>query len=588
MGKTNNPIDIVDKLASLKPASFLDEKTQLPQDDYILQLSEGAEFVIEQFLSNALLVSQYKKYQEARAAGSAPSAALVATNASEFEQELAYELLKMTKAYGVIGGSVLYRTNCPDIELLDIAAAHFFEETFGLDFCIPVETKDSDRWLIVNLDPIKLKQKIKEDIEDLLEEPDPLKNITDALKQWIIDNFDDPGINPVIQDIIQQLIDQGKIKDGNGRPIIIPDQPPPAPTAGAGTPGITKTAAGTVNYTKVCGTPQIIAHKDLTGIRSILVFANLIPVEIGPLQLRGAVDSFGKLTFDNYKPRNLVSATFILVGAATKQLVATIPPTPTVTANYTNAPALAHNNIVEVIPGNSTREIGFNIPIDGVEVGEQLTLEYFGGPGSQLKIGNPAGPLRCSAITFQGLVTPVPVLVQAIDLALNNKSGLDLFLTCLEIRSTDGKEYDIPFNILANSLPPYGVQGLHDNAGILATGNIAGVGFRNTNQGNFGLGYVGSFLPSTTYKVRVKFGRNDGQPVYTGTQTISATMYRYGSSPDGPALASSGNMAYYHAQNSIVEIPITTPVTLNECEIYLIWVQSTYPDVFYTEIGIVK
>ncbi len=582
MGKANYPQDITDRLAGLKPASFLDEKTIKPQDDYILQLSEEAEFVVEQFLSNALLVTQYKKYQEARANNSNPAAAIILAVASEVEQELAYELLHMTKAYGAIGGSIIYAESCPDILLLTIDEAISLQTALVVDFCIPASADNNkDRWLIVNLS----KAKLKKQIEDLINDGD----LDEELKQWIIDNFDEPDINIIIQGIIQDKINTGGLKDGNGKQIIIPDQSPPPPAgSGEGSGGITNTSSGGNTYKKTCDVPQLIAHKDLTGIRSLLVYANLLPVEIGPLQLRGAVDSFAKLTFANYKPRNLVSATFIAVGKATKSLSATIPPAPSVTLNYSNAPALAHNGIVDTISSNSEQVLGFNQKIDGVEVGQSLTIEHFEAPGSVKKIGSIASPLRCSAITLQGLVTPVPVLVQAIDIALGNKSGLDLYLQCLEVKTNiDNKEKDIPFTFVSSTYGSVSVQNMFDAHGLLDAESIASVGFRNVNQSTMGFRSLAGLIPGNTYTARIKIGRYDGM-LSSGTQQMFVQIFSMQFYTPGTIqpLYTSSTVSYAHQNNSIVDIPLVIPTTIDPCEVYVVRFDSTFPDVFFTEIGV--
>jgi hypothetical protein len=589
--RLNNLGAIQEKLAGLKQASFLNSKTALAQDDYVISLSEDADFQITQFITNAILVSQYAKYQNLRASGESPNDSLVMALATNGEQELAYELINMAKLHNIIGGTMLIGTACPSIQVVTVANARAFEITLNKNFCIPADAEEDDKWLMSFLEPTELLDWIKDRITDgnltdelkqLIKDLISIGQLTDELKQWLIDHIDEPGVVEVIQD----LINTGGIKDGNGRPIIIPDLPPPAASTGPGSPGITKATTGGVTYTKVCGVPQQIAHKDLTGIRSILVFANLIPVEIGPLKLRGAVDSFARFTFDKYKPRNLVSATFELVGTATKQLVAEIPPAPPVTANYTNAPALAHNGVVDVIASNSTKVLGFNLPIDGVNVGEQLTLEYFAGPGSQKTIGSRAAPLRCSEITFQGLVTPVPVLVQAIDFALNNKSGLDLYLTCLEIRSSSPIEYDVPFLKSVVGVPSYNSNNLRDNVGIIYSTSSADTYFRNNNQGNFGVGFVGSLQPNTGYIAKFRAGAIGFAPGTLGQQSNYIKIHPGGDYFQNTTLYQSPTVVSEQIQGKLMEIPFTTPATIDPCETYFISFNCSYPDVFYYEIGI--
>ncbi len=547
---------------------------------YTINLTEDAANVAANAGTLAVLLHQKSIWELAKQAGTDTNAELYAPLAY---QVLLYELIHMSKAYGVIGGSIIYASNCPDIQILTITEATALQATLLTDFCIPLDADNNkDTWLIVNLS----KAKLKKQIEDLIKDSD----LNEELKQWIIDNFDDPDINPIIQQIIQDKINTGGLTDGNGKQIIIPDQSPPPPTGtGEGSGGVTNTTSGGNTYKKTCDVPQLIAHKDLTGIRSLLVYANLIPVEIGPLQLRGAVDSFAKLTFANYKPRNLVSATFIAVGAATKSLSATIPPAPSVTLNYSNAPALAHNGIVDTIASDHNTVIGFNKVFDSVEVGQSLTLEYFASPGSVKKIGSIASPLRCSPITLQGLVTPVPVLVQAIDIALGNKSGLDLYLQCLEYKTnTSPREYDVPFNVEANTLPAQTSNQLSANYGIMSAENIGdGVyGFRNNNQGDFNFYSVGSMLPNTAYTFRVRMGTYGNHVFANTSQTATVYIHNVGDFIEPPILATSPQVTWTYSNGTIVLVPFTTPSTLDPCNTYLVRFLSSFPDLFFTELGI--
>ncbi len=563
--------------AIVQPAAFPDAAPRTAT--YTLNLTDDAANVAAEAGTLAVLLYQKSEWELAKQAGTNTDAELYAPLA---HQVLLYELIHMSKAYGVIGGSIIYATNCPDIQILTITEATALQSALLTDFCIPLDADNNkDTWLIVNLS----KAKLKKQIEDLINDGD----LDEELKQWIIDNFDEPDINIIIQGIIQDKINTGGLTDGNGKQIIIPDQSPPPPSGtGEGAGGITNTTSGGNTYKKTCDVPQLIAHKDLTGIRSILVYANLLPVEIGPLALRGAVDSFGKLTFANYKPRNLVSATFIAVGAATKSLTATIPPAPSVTLNYTNAPALAHNGIVDTIASDHDTVIGFNKAFDSVEVSQSLTLEYFASPGSVKKIGSIASPLRCSPITFQGLVTPVPVLVQAIDVALGNKSGLDLYLQCLEYQTnTDNKEKDIPFTFVSSTYGTVSVQNMFDAHGLLDAESLAGVGFRNTNQSTMGFRSLAGLIPGNTYTARIKIGRYDGMGS-NGTQQMFVQIFSMQFYTPGTIqpLYTSSTVNYTHQNNSIVDIPLVIPTTIDPCEVYVIRFDSTFPDVFFTEIGV--
>jgi hypothetical protein len=131
-------------------------------------------------------------------------------------QELLYELTKMTQALNVKGGTVLFRANCPDIELLPILDALNLALIYNtFDWCIPSNTKDEDRWLIVNIDPARLLDFIKSKITD--------GGLTPELLQWIKDRIDpttgDQSLIDKINKLIQDLIDKGKLTGRDKLPI---------------------------------------------------------------------------------------------------------------------------------------------------------------------------------------------------------------------------------------------------------------------------------------------------------------------------------------------------------------------------------
>ncbi len=133
--------------AIVQPAAFPDIATRTAT--YTINLTDDAANVAADAGTLAVLLHQKSVWELAKQAGTDTNAELYAPIAY---QVLLYELIHMSKAYGVIGGSIIYATNCPDIQILTITEATALQSALLTDFCIPLDADNNkDTWLIVKL-----------------------------------------------------------------------------------------------------------------------------------------------------------------------------------------------------------------------------------------------------------------------------------------------------------------------------------------------------------------------------------------------------------------------------------------------------
>jgi len=374
--------NVIETLAGLKPASFSNVEPEDEQNSYILNLTDAANLAVLQFTTNALLVSQYAKYQDMRADGTSPAAALAAAAASIAEQELARGLNNMT----IAGRPVFTYLNLvepidgvidlpnPPGRFLTFAEA----QTEGLPLSSPLPTivnggisytaKLTDYYHYLSIPFPYSDELIKDLIKDEL--PQWIKDlitdgtITDELLQWLVDHFDDPDIRQIIQD----WIDNGLLKDKNGKPIAIPTVTPPGSNP---QPTQTPTISTTTTVKSAClPVPVLIAT--------------------GSGTLRSAIDAAILREFPDYNSTTLRSVSLLFSG---------------------NAETGEHIGIIN----NTYTYTGPKITIGGVDHnfsgGESFTNDYppvlpvFSYDGiswyrEELTIGGESSPIGSSELTF--------------------------------------------------------------------------------------------------------------------------------------------------------------------------------------------